>query len=682
MINMILKNSHLEAVIDENNGSILSLTDKHRDLKYLDEPKYSRLFRVFIPDEDKWIAQYCDSNDCKVERIEKTDDTSAKLYYNNIVTPEDKVLDVAVEVDMWLQEDELRLSISLTNNTDLLLHSVRFPWVGGWEVDVDSDTDIARLGTEAPCILSAMKKSPGYNILKKEMRRDAWLHIPTIDISGANCGIGLNLYCKKVQTLFGFLNCDTQGWEEEFISFGIEHTPFLAKGESFTSEPCGISLTDGDHTKTWDRMKAFLQTWWQNPNAPRRLKDTIGYANYQLRDFEGRSINKVSDLPALCEEAREMGIYDITFWDMMYNVYLRAGDGWFMDDGEAGRVDEIKKYVLEEQAKGMHTSTLVNYRLASGRPALYKERLKDLSIEGIYGLNPYESFPIRSETARWYISEYEEYSHPLCQSESEFQDFAVSLASEVMDRTGTNALYIDQPFGNNFCFNKKHNHRPGIADHIGAIEWIKQVRKDMLARKDFSYMIGEVPDIFNTQYIDLWWHWPWNAQGPEALRYILPDSLQSWVIDAYEHEHEVNKAFSLGMLLCITVRGLDGVCKERPEFMKRVKRLSDLKHKTVSRIPVEAYIGNKNIKTESELDIAANLYDVDGKRALIVGDCTKRSKGGEVTLYINDKTQEINKIRVISEYGNEYDADFTVNDSGYSLKLSLKPWEAVVVLLD
>ena len=679
---MILRNSFLEAEIDQDNGSIVSLTDKKRKVKFLGNAKYSKLFRIFIPDENEWISQYSDNTDCKVSRIESSDDSQAELFYENIVTVEGKVLDVEVKVNLKLKDDELCLSLNITNNTDLLLHSVRFPWVGGWEVDVDSDTDIARLGTEAPCILRKMKKSPGYNILNKEQRKDAWLHIPTIDVTGAKGGIGLNFYCRKVQTTFGVLSCDTHGWDEQFVSFGFEHNCYLAKGESFTSEPCAVVLTDGDHTKTWDKMKVFLETWWQNPNAPKRLKEAIGYANYNIRDFEGRRFHKISDLPKLCEEARQMGIYDITFWDMMYNVYLRAGDGWFMDDGEEGRVDKFKKYVLQEQAKGMHMSTLVNYRLASSRPKLYKEKLEKLSIKGIYGKYPYESFPIRSDSARWYICEYEEYSHPLCQNEPEFQKFAVDLANEVMDRTGTNALYIDQPFGNNFCFNKEHHHRMGMDDNIGSIEWIKQVRKNMLARDDFSYMMGEVPNIFNTQYIDVWWHWPWNEQGPEAIRYILPDSLQSWVIDAWEHEYEVNKPFSMGMLLCITVRGLNGVCSERPEFMKRIKRLSELKYKTISRIPVEAYVGNRDLKVESDLTVEANLYDVSGKKAIILGDCTRRSKGGEVTLYITDKTLEINSIKVVSEYGNEYQAEFSKEDCGYKLNLTLKPWEAVVILLD
>ena len=679
---MILSNHFLEVNINDLNGSIISITDKARNVKYLDEEKYARLFRVFIPNEDKWTAQYADNTACTISKIEKISENNIKLFYDNIVTPENIVLDVNVTVDMWLEADELMLSVSLTNNTDLLLHSVRFPWVGGFKVDVDSKTDIARMSIEAPLALSTMKRSPGYNIIKKEMRRDAWLHIPTIDITCANGGIGLNLYCKEVQTLFGFLNCDTQGWEEEFVSFGIEHTPFLAKGESFKSEPCGISLTDGDHTKTWDRMKNFLKTWWKNPNSPKRLKDTIGFANYQLRDFEGRILNEPKDIVKFCDEARAMGMQDITFLDMMYNVYLRAGFGYFMDDGVEGRVDEIKKYVLQEQAKGMFISTWVNYRLASDRSERSAELLKKFRIKGIYGKSPYESFPIRSESARWYTCEYEEYSHPLCQNEPEFKKFALNLADEVMDRTGTNVLYIDQAFGNNFCFNKEHNHRMGMDDHIGSMDWISKVRENMFKRDGCGYMLGEVPDIFNTQYVDLWWHWPWNALSPETIRYILPDTVQSWVIDVHEHEHEINKPFSMGMLLNVNSRGIDGLCSEKPETMARIKRLADLKAKTIERIPINAYIGNRDLKTETDLTVEANLYNVDGKYAVILGDCTKRSKGGNVTLYINVTDLDINNIKVISEHGNEFNAAFKKTDCGYKLELNLKPWEAVVLLLD
>jgi hypothetical protein len=68
--------------------------------------------------------------------------------------------------------------------------------------------------------------------------------------------------------------------------------------------------------------------------------------------------------------------------------------------------------------------------------------------------------------------------------------------------------------------------------------------------------MGEVPDIWNTQVCNLWWHWPWNWMRPEVFRYVLPESIQSWTIDAFEHEHEVGRAFAMGFLLNVNVPNL------------------------------------------------------------------------------------------------------------------------------
>ena len=58
---MILKNAFLEIELDDGNGSILSLIDRKRGITYTDDARGCALYRLVVPDNEKWLGQFADS---------------------------------------------------------------------------------------------------------------------------------------------------------------------------------------------------------------------------------------------------------------------------------------------------------------------------------------------------------------------------------------------------------------------------------------------------------------------------------------------------------------------------------------------------------------------------------------------------------------------------------------------
>ena len=629
---MILKNAFLEIELDDGNGSILSLTDRKRGITYTDDARGCALYRLVVPDNEKWLGQFADSTAAACEISSSRYDTC--MHFAKQRTDEGRELDISVTVKVTLRPDcdEAFLSFRVENNSPFVIDEVWFPQIGGLHVDRRRDNDVACFGYAAPFSLRNCKGKAGYNLMNSTRKTTFWSGIPLFHIQReGRGGIALNHYATIPQQCFGMARCLSFGADELTVSFAHVLHPFVGPGETFCSETFGLSCNKGLQD-TLDRYKEFLRGMPQPARPPKRLADAVALYSIQLRDFEGRRHRRADSLPAAAEELAALGIRDVCVWDMMFENYLRAGNGFFMEEEPASARRELRDAVRQMVGKGMNVSTLVNFRLVNESLNGYEDRVRGTEIKSRYGRKAMESYCIRSSTATYFNGIYEEQGHPLCQNSDVFQRFAVGLGKEIVEEYGFNSLFIDQPFGQHYCFDRSHGHKFGADDETGAIQWVSRLQEELHATEGYQYSIGEVPDIFNTRVIELWWHWPWNALNPAVIRYVLPSSLQTWVIDAKEHGSEITRAFSLGFLLALHTGELNETADAAPDVAKRVKNLKALKDKLGEAIAYDKFIGGFGIGIRSDIAIEANAYETEDTYAVIFGcaeDPAYVAPGGE-----------------------------------------------------
>ncbi|OPZ81503.1 MAG: hypothetical protein BWY76_03015 [bacterium ADurb.Bin429] len=459
------------------------------------------------------------------------------------------------------------------------------------------------------------------------------------------------------------------------------HQPFLHPGDTWTSDPVGIAPHDGDWYATADRLRAWLATWWTPPQTPPELKTHIGYFNLYARDFMGREYTKLVDLPGIADDLLACGIWDLCLWDMSMATYLRAGTGDFLEDTPE-RMAEMSAALAAVREKGLQVSTLVNYRLTTAKNRSWAERAEGQVMKTYHGATRYENWSTcRGSFGAFLNSHLDEGGGSLCQNHPGFQQWALDLTDRLLD-FGFTSLFIDQPFESSVCFDPDHGHPVPGYGHAGAVEWVSPAAAKVHAHDASAYTIGENADIFTSQYIDLWWDWQWASKRADVFRYILPESLQSWILDAYEHQHEVGKAFALGFLLSLNVRGLELPITAEPDVAARIKRLAGLRARTAAFTVCGRFADQRGLKVESESPVAAYLYDAGEALGIILGERSDNEcGGGEITLVLDTAHygRQFTSARLHREDGSITLLQPAATDTGISLIVPLSRWECAVV---
>jgi len=640
---MRIANGIMALEFDERNGSLVQITDLKSGQNHLNNPSDGRLFRLFVPDEERWIDRYVDSHESGRPEFVETPG-GLEIRFKNLRAGDGlpAAIGATVHVALPAGADEALFTLTIENHESNLICEAIFPWVGGWTGYPGADRGKIRCGSVRPYDPFTMRKPIGWTMIHSHRRHSfPWscVHAPMCDISNGSVGLSFNLYPTRVERLHDFMVKDLAEGKagSPRPSWAWVQRPFLKAGGNWTSAPVGLGTHTSDWHATADRLRRWLATWWKAPYAPQRLRHSIGFHNAYFQDWTGREWRPLSALPALAKFGRAHGLDHFCLWDMPFiGLYIKVGKSALLQNPPA-REAELRRVLAETRALGVETNALMNLRLIERRNDLWKEWGEDRMVRSRYGYPIPESYPWRANTGTQHSSYLEGAGTHLCQAYPAFQQWAVGQIETALG-LGLGTVFFDQPFSEDFCFAEHHGHPVGAPVHAGACEWVARGCDIIRRQSPEAWLMGEVPDIWNTQVCNLWWYWDWNATEPEVFRYLLPQSIQSWVIDVYEHEHDVSRAFALGHLLNVHVRGFELALPDVPEFAARIKQLAALRHKTAAFTMDAQFVDNRGFKLEAPASVHAYRYESPGKSAIILGE--SGTAAGHVRLTLEDSSRK------------------------------------------
>ena len=631
---MHLGNGIIALEFDDRTASLVQIEDLRTGAGHLGCPADGRLFRIVAPDEDRWLDQYWDSHECPPPETARRGG-SVTFHWPVLASGGASAeIDVTVTVKLPEGRDEALFTIRIHNCSGFLIHEVWFPRVGGWRGGGGAAAAAMTIGCGSridPFAIRGGWAAGGYTLVDHHRRRFHGVvpsvELPMVDVSGDAGGLSYVCYATRVgdggvvvEDLNERVGATRPAWS-------WVHRPFAARGETWASDPVGIAPHAGDWHATADRLRAWLETWWSPPPTPRRLRSAIGYFNVQSREFAGRTINPLESMPAEARFALDHGIRDFCLWDTIMATYLKPGDGEILAE-QPERLDTLRRVLREIRAMGIQISTLVNLRLLSRKYAPWRDHGEAWVMRTLYGQPQNEMWSsVRGKHAAFLNSWLDECCGVMCQHHPDFQEWALKKIDELLD-LGFSSIFIDQPFEMNPCFAADHGHRPGAHGHEGACRWIQEAVGRIRRRDPEAYAIGENGDIWNTQHLQLWWTWAWRGMLPEVFRYVLPQSPQSWIIDALEHEQEVGRPFALGFLLALNVRGLELPLSAVPEFAERIGRLAELRRRTADCTVGGRFLDRTGLTLDTDADVAAAVYDAGGAVGVVLGDTSEGPRGG------------------------------------------------------
>ena len=686
---MRVENGIVAFEFDAKTGSLLAVEDKRTRVSHHFDASYARLFRVCVPDEERWIDRYADSHESGRPGM-SLDGGRLTIHYPDLVTPEGEKTGISATVTVTLPDgaDEAMFTIEVENGGPFPIHEVRFPWIAGWTGNAGPGGDQIYAGQYSfdPHNMhgSGGAFGRGWTIYGQH-RRGAPNHInmmvPMLDLSGGGRGLSVNHYPSAPRLMNVVVEDLNPRPGDARIGAGWVHHAFVEPGGKWASAPTGLAPHSGDWHESAERLRKWLAGWWRPPQPNLRLRRSIGFQNAMFRDFCGRVIRPFGDLPRIAKQGLDLGIRDICVWDhALMGVYMHAGDAPTLED-DLGRLDELRAALEETKALGVETSTLLNTRLVTMKNRLGKEFAERWGVRTLYGTETRESYPLRAAHAKLTTEHLDENGWRLCQCNPEWQEWALGVVERCCE-LGFTSMFLDEPFGEDLCFAAGHGH--GVPGHTaaGVAEWSGRAADLVRSRHEGAYTIGESLDIWTSRNIDLGWYWNWSDYHGEVFRYVLPDALQAWTIDAYEHEDEVGKAFALGFLLALNVNGLEGTLADVPDFRRRVKRLAELRRRTAAFTVEGRFMDTVGLETDTDASLVSGVYDAGGRLGVILGETSREDKGGgAVSLLLDAERYGLpgkRTVRLYRQDGSVEESTAAQKDGVLSLETSLEKWECAV----
>ncbi len=644
-----LENERIRLGFDEGNGCLAELTDVSSGLNHLDRPMDARLFRVVCPSE-LWLSRFADAQDSERPVIERRE-RGISIRYDRVEAM-DGAMDVSatVRVELPPESSEAIFTVELTNDEPGLIHEVHFPWVGGWSAPGRRDSYSATCGCQNAPLAPDTPETFSYNLMGSHRRRHfsyLSMQLPLFDLSNGTSGI--SYICYQDRPALGGMVVQNLTPEPDSFSLGFSwtHFPFVPSGATWQSPPVGIGVHGGDWHETADRLRGWLDTWWEAPSPPERFASSIGFQVIQIRNFDGLPNHRFEDIPELARAGLDSGIDDLCIWDPIAGVYLRPDDGDFWDEFDPTQsLDDLRAALSEARKDGANVSVLVNYRLIRGESSLY-ERIGEEQVQRTLSGTPVaEEWSNCSSAHAGFRTPYlSERGLALCQKSNAFRERAMDITKRTMD-LGFTSLFIDQAFDQHPCFAENHGHESPGDTHEAAIDWFKDAA-DMVRRKGAeSYVMGETTDVFGAQHLDLSWNWGWASSMPEVMRYTLPETLHCWIVD---HQPAVlNRAFAMGFQMAFTTGMAEKSIDAYPQFATRVAELANLRKRCADYLVRGRFRDRAGLRLDGALGhvydspagIAVAIAEVEGSaadvRASLDPTALGRSATGAGTLHRQD----------------------------------------------
>jgi hypothetical protein len=661
---MRLSNGLLSLEFDHATGSLRQITNLRTGKGFLNDSRGFRLVKLIVPTPEH-MSRVLHSHQAGRPRMTKKGDALRIAFPQLRYRGEPTGVFLDVDVCLPAGSQEAFFTLKIRNRSPHRVLEAWFPVVGGRAARRGDGRDKITLsygrGYAGAATANLYDQFGGGDMtthsFSRHTQRVKFGPMPIMDLQGPEGGLSYNQYERKpVLTKLVFENL-APSLNEFCVSWAWARFPGIEPGEDWTSCEYGIGVHDGDWHVTADRMKAFVDTWWQPSGMAPSVRERIGLLHVQVHAFSGEAFNEFSDLPAIGRDCLKYGVRDLSIWDNTASIYYRpdAGGYWEMPPQ---RLAELKRALRDLRVMGCRINACVNWRLMAARNRLWKE-LKSEVQQSIFAQGQYGFACGTMDGAIYLDPAYEQGSYALCQAAPKFRRFARELVEKTLD-LGFTDLFIDQAVEQTCCYATNHGHRTPEEAIENAFMWIRDALRRVRARDPEAYVVAEVPELWNTQWADLWWCWGYQGGAwarPEVIRYILPGMVPLWPVDEHQRAH-VAEAFATGSLLALATRDITGKLSDAPELARQVQRLAALRKATAPFVSHGTFRDDRGLNVEggkgfvyaSDRGLAVALANPDGKRArlkavLRAGELGRKAGGAFVFRAEGATPQEIRPVR-------------------------------------
>jgi hypothetical protein len=593
---MMLDNGMLRLTFDDETGCVRQITDLTTGKRWLNDPRGFRLAKLIVPTPDH-VSRPLYSHEAGQPVMTKRGDTLTIDFPELRHRGEATGVFLTVTVRLPAGSPEALFSATIRNESPYRVHELWFPWLGGRRGKPGSLQATSSKYLQRDIYRQMAEKGQSTHTFgHHHLRLDEHpIHmLPLLDLSDADGGLSYLKYEQRPSPHVLVFENATYARDDLSLTWSWATGVFVEPGATWTSCAFGVGVHQGNWPATADRFRAWLGSWWTPCDTPPAVREKIGLLHTTTHGFSGERYQEFAELPAIAQDAARYGVHDLMIWDYTASVYYRPdrGDFWEMPPA---RARELQDALAAVRAQGCAVSAFVNWRLACEANRTWPQ-LQPLVQEGLFGVGLY-GFPGGTMDGGWYNdSGYEMGTHAVCCGADSYRSYANAVLQRTFD-LGFDAIAIDQAAEWNYCLSTEHGHASPWDAWQRTYDWYGEVTRETRARSAAAYTISELPDLYNIQYVDLFWNWAYRHEPPTVFRYILPSMIPVWCID--ENQRDVlAEAFALGCFLAIATRDMTGRLSDAPALAAQVKRLADLRQATAPFVSHGQFVHTRGLTVE------------------------------------------------------------------------------------
>lgn len=566
-----LSNDRVSIVFDDG-GNLVELTNRqsaHRYVMGKGKPPWRMYYRQGSPVTGALDLEVDPSlQNAQVRR----DHQALVLSYEKLLasTPrrgQTRELRVGLEVRVALERDSLIWSANISNReTDpsIEVTELWLPWLYGVrDLGLGAPADVLywpeRAGRRIPdpyrqIAASAPGREPALRLTYPFPASMQWF-----TLNNGEEGIYVGSHDRSLMTTC--LNVMTH--EGGVLSASIVKYPFVAAGETWTSEPVVVRVYKGTWHQASRTYRAWTDTWLDKPDAPAWLRRSPGWVLPFFKGQSGHITATYSDLPGMFRQAQAAGITVLNCFGWVKQGFDNLYPEYETDEALGGE-PALRTALGEVQRAGGHTILYTQGQLIDPSSDYYRKIGHAIVARDIWGYEYRESYGGGGAGTLLNVMR-NKYFGIACPSAAGWIDQLHSQLGMVAD-LGAQGILFDQMGGipPYICFSKQHPHRkPSLAVGPEKVRNMMALRKTMKARDpEFAFVIELATDCY-TPYADIIHShgigfWPEPEAFGEMFRYTFPEPIiTNRDGGPYTRRAQLAHAFALGWRFDARLRDIE-----------------------------------------------------------------------------------------------------------------------------
>lgn len=641
---MILENSKLKVQFDDSDGAIISLFNKELNRDAITSPQSAENFRLSIPLETDWTHIVIGKGlaaECSLTAPDK-----GQLFWKEIPV-QGKAESITVRADVWLDQDELRSTVTVENVSPYKIDYIWYPILGGVTKLSDREPDnlfqAFFCGTVQENIYESdwVDENNRYWYTAREFKSAVYPKTSSMQfINLFNSKSGLYVSSEDNKDFYTGFYLEHQRASTP-MTLSIVKAPFMKPGEKHTTCVNVLSFYKGSWHIAGDKYRHWLSSWMTRADRAPWVKDLDGWLAFQGHSGDMHIAHPYEEYPQWYEKAKAVGLNAVHIHCGVHDEGIEGGyPYWNNYSKRMGGKEKLLEVIKEIQDQGGRVITFTkDNKVNQGLPE-YGEKFWKYAIRLRDGANPRIAYNVGTldmlcSGAQLAV---------MCRGNSEWQDFIVEQMEEIA-KVGFDGNMIDEwCSGLDLCMAEDHGHSKPTGQLSGQHELGKRIRAVSKAANPEYLLAGEELCDAAYEYMDLsfsrggcaaWW-----GRDPryyEVFRYCIPNLQITAEILENEYSH-LNYALACGYMMVLCIDYYHSGPEAYPEFAAYFSEIIRIRKAIRSYFVYGEFRDALDYMNEADGGGRLKSYRLKGKEMLVL------YSGGEAFDYAVDLKRCVNNI--------------------------------------